>query len=103
MRDSFVNIIMNEMDISGISSKLLSAEELTKKPNNTPTFLTQLVRMLRDQSMVDVIEWTNDGILDVKEPVTLTEKVLPEYFKHSNYSSFQRQLNYFGFKKKTGL
>lgn len=90
------------MDISGISSKLLSAEELTKKPNNTPTFLTQLVRMLRDQSMVDVIEWTNDGILDVKEPVTLTEKVLPEYFKHSNYSSFQRQLNYFGFKKKTG-
>jgi hypothetical protein len=45
--------------------------------------------------------FTDDGgtSFQVKLPIELANTVLPQYFRHSNYSSFQRQLNYFGFRK----
>ena len=33
------------------------------------------------------------------DPKALGNDVLHKYFRHSKYSSFQRQLNYFGFRK----
>ena len=35
----------------------------------------------------------------MKDPTVLGAEVLHKYFRHSKYSSFQRQLNYFGFRK----
>jgi hypothetical protein len=38
----------------------------------------------------------------VKDPHRLAKTVLSKYFRHSKFSSFQRQLNYFGFHKTEG-
>ncbi len=38
----------------------------------------------------------------VHHPGRLEREVLGRYFRHSKYSSFQRQLNYFGFRKIAG-
>lgn len=63
-------------------------------------FLFQLTKMLTDDNK-EFIEWKGGGIL-VHDPPGLEKDILPKYFRHSNYSSFQRQMNYFGFRKIAG-
>ena len=38
----------------------------------------------------------------MNNPPQLAAEILPKYFRHSRFSSFQRQLNNFGFKKIEG-
>jgi len=63
-------------------------------------FLYQLTKMLTDDNS-QVIEWTT-GRICVHDPQKLADTVLHKYFRHSKYASFQRQLNYFGFRKIAG-
>ena len=65
-----------------------------------PEFLYQLTKMLTDDNSA-YIEW-KEGRIFVYDPPGLAENVLHRYFRHSKYASFQRQLNYFGFKKIAG-
>lgn len=63
-------------------------------------FLYQLTKMLTVENK-EVIEWSN-GRIKVHDPPKLAKEVLHKYFRHSKYASFQRQLNYFGFRKLAG-
>ncbi|TDH66310.1 hypothetical protein CCR75_007370 [Bremia lactucae] len=66
-----------------------------------PKFLRSLYDILQyeDQS---ILTWSKDGsyfrIFDTRR---LEISVLPKYFKHGKFASFQRQLNNFGFRKWT--
>ena len=42
------------------------------------------------------------GKIEVHNPHKLESHVLSRYFRHSKFASFQRQLNYFGFRKLAG-
>lgn len=68
--------------------------------NTVPEFLYQLTKMLTDNNR-DIIEWSN-GKIEVHSPRKLETHVLNRYFRHSKFASFQRQLNYFGFRKLAG-
>lgn len=63
-------------------------------------FLYQLIKMLEDDNS-EIIEWA-DGRIKVHHPQRLEAEVLSRYFRHSKFASFQRQLNYFGFRKIAG-
>jgi HSF-type DNA-binding len=44
----------------------------------------------------------DSGRIEVHSPQKLESHVLKKYFRHSKFASFQRQLNYFGFRKLAG-
>lgn len=49
----------------------------------------------------DLVRWSEAGdTLIIQDINTFSDKILPEYFNHCNYSSFIRQLNMYGFRKE---
>ena len=113
------------------SSMSVAAASAAPALNNTsvPEFLYQLTKMLTENNN-DVIEWSHGmfdfshiclikptqpltftlcklfhfvtGRIEVHSPQKLESDVLKKYFRHSKFASFQRQLNYFGFRKLAG-
>ncbi|CAH0476416.1 unnamed protein product [Peronospora belbahrii] len=76
-------------------------EGVKRAKPEAPKFLLLLYEILEVESS-RVIRWSEDGLaLQILDPVTVTEQILPKYFNHTNFHSFQRQLNYFGFRKWT--
>ncbi|KAH8067167.1 sodium/hydrogen exchanger family-like protein [Aureococcus anophagefferens] len=77
-------------------------------------FLEKLVQLIQEEP--ELIQWTKEGApprrylrpqesdpsspgnIIIPDPKEL-EKKLPTYFRHEHYSSFQRQLNNFGYNK----
>ncbi|KAK4946113.1 hypothetical protein LTR28_007900 [Elasticomyces elasticus] len=55
--------------------------------------------MLEDQSIQHLISWSATNESFVMSPSSEFSKVLASYFKHTNISSFVRQLNMYGFHK----
>ncbi|KAG7401613.1 hypothetical protein PHYBOEH_000145 [Phytophthora boehmeriae] len=82
---------------SSDSSASVSGE--TPKRGWVAPFLLHLHQMLRREN-TKIIRWAEDGMaFQILDKEALTNQILPKYFKNKNFSSFQRQLNYFGFRK----
>lgn len=72
-----------------------------KQATCIPTsFLQKIFDMLSNESLSNIVAWDSEGtefvIFSMNE---FAEKVLPIYFKHSNFASFIRQLNMYDFHK----
>lgn len=53
-----------------------------------------------EKSDPEIATWSEAGDNFVVKNVDLfAQEILPQYFKHSNFSSFARQLNFYGFRK----
>jgi heat shock transcription factor 2 len=47
-----------------------------------------------------VCSWSEDGeTFVVKHPKKFEQEIIPQFFKHSKFSSFVRQLNFYAFRK----
>ncbi|KAJ6451234.1 HSF-type DNA-binding-domain-containing protein [Mycena vitilis] len=77
----------------------------TSDPTEPPTdFVKKLYMILEDNQNHDIIAWGPQGDrFTVKNPTELANSVLPRAFKHSNFSSFVRQLNKYDFHKLKSL
>ncbi|KAL9597333.1 MAG: hypothetical protein Q9219_005199 [cf. Caloplaca sp. 3 TL-2023] len=87
---------------NGPISNGLSAAAATssQQPKVVQTaFIHKLYNMLEDSSIQNLISWSNNNESFVMSPSADFSKVLAQYFKHTNISSFVRQLNMYGFHK----
>ncbi|KAK9470502.1 HSF-type DNA-binding-domain-containing protein [Dipodascopsis tothii] len=66
---------------------------------NQTAFVQKLYNMLEDAAIQHLISWTPSNDSFVVSPGEEFSKVLSQYFKHTNVSSFVRQLNMYGFHK----
>lgn len=80
------------------TSTSATSTSFVRSPTSIPEFVYQLMRMLKNEAICNIIQWGPACII-VHNPVRLENELLHLYFRHSNFSSFQRQLNYFGFRK----
>jgi len=69
------------------------------KQHQLPLFLSKTYHMI-DRCDPEIATWSASGDnFVVKNVEKFASNVLPLYFKHSNFSSFARQLNFYGFRK----
>ncbi|KAG0481599.1 hypothetical protein HPP92_012085 [Vanilla planifolia] len=63
-------------------------------------FLTKTYQLVDDPCTNHIVSWGEDATTFVVwRPPEFARDVLPNYFKHNNFSSFVRQLNTYGFRK----
>ncbi|MCL7021715.1 hypothetical protein MKW94_001401 [Papaver nudicaule] len=75
------------------------ATSLSQKSVPAP-FLTKTYELVDDPATDHVISWAEDNTTFVVwRPPEFARDLLPNFFKHNNFSSFVRQLNTYGFRK----
>lgn len=87
------------MMMEGESEKYLLEEYMVRK-SSPPPFLLKTYMLVDDPVTDHVVSWNSDGTgFVVWQPAEFARDLLPTLFKHSNFSSFVRQLNTYGFRK----
>jgi hypothetical protein len=109
-----MTIFLKNLDLSQLRSKtkkkkLATAAAKLYKPKKSRTkalsFPVKLHRMLEaveNEGRQSIVSWNIDGTsFQVHNIERFVTEVLPKHFKQSKYKSFQRQLNFYGFKRVT--
>ena len=83
-------------------SPSLSVTHFHAMKEGSHNFPNQLHTIL-DTEDPDIVCWINDGKgFKVNDQDKFRDFILPKYYRHSKLTSFQRQLNLYGFKKING-
>jgi len=68
------------------------------------SFIRKTYEILEEGKYNQIVSWSDDGnFLVIKNAEDFSQKVLPIFFKHSNFTSFVRQLNMYNFHKKRSM
>lgn len=92
---------ISEFDVGkGYCSNILPQPMGGLNETGPPPFLSKTYDFVEDESTNEIVSWSrgNNSFI-VLDPQRFAINLLPKYFKHSNFSSFVRQLNTYGFRK----
>ncbi|AEO71465.1 uncharacterized protein THITE_2123849 [Thermothielavioides terrestris NRRL 8126] len=89
----------NEQPDNAMPAPATSTVPALHQPKVQTAFIHKLWSMLEDPKIQHLISWTANSDSFVIQPSHEFSRVLAQYFKHTNISSFVRQLNMYGFHK----
>ena len=69
-----------------------------KKKKNRAQFVVKLFDMLNAKRHADIVSWHAGGFV-IWDRARFASTVLPVLFNHQNFSSFERQMNFYSFSK----
>ncbi|GAB4855964.1 hypothetical protein Ancab_024603 [Ancistrocladus abbreviatus] len=82
------------------AQEIVFAQAESPKMSVPAPFLTKTYQLVDDPRTDHIVSWGEDETTFVVwRPPEFARDLLPNYFKHNNFSSFIRQLNTYGFKK----
>ncbi|ELQ32488.1 hypothetical protein OOU_Y34scaffold01119g1, partial [Pyricularia oryzae Y34] len=94
------NQSMGDVSIDDGNVASQSEAELAAEKRQSSKFVYKLFRMVSDPDYQHLISWNRNGTsVMVCNFDEFAKEVLGKHFKHSNFSSFIRQLNMYGFYK----
>ena len=80
--------------LTGIKTRKSSGTKVSK-------FISRLYEMINNTKNIETLTWTDSGsAFAIVNTDSFTINLLKKHFKNKNYSSFVRQLNLYGFRKK---
>lgn len=96
-----MDVLQNDYPATSRKPKTtLNAGTNSGVPGKKSPFVVKLWRMINDPLNASYIHWIDNGTsFQVADREAFMKYVLPQYFKHNNFSSFVRQLNMYGFHK----
>eukprot|EP00429_Kryptoperidinium_foliaceum_P029352 CAMPEP_0176141694 /NCGR_PEP_ID=MMETSP0120_2-20121206/72057_1 /TAXON_ID=160619 /ORGANISM="Kryptoperidinium foliaceum, Strain CCMP 1326" /LENGTH=430 /DNA_ID=CAMNT_0017477847 /DNA_START=465 /DNA_END=1757 /DNA_ORIENTATION=- len=84
---------------AAVSPTATKSSFLLSECTDVPIFLKKTYHMI-DTCDPNVACWSDEGdTFVVKDPVKFEKQIIPQFFKHSKFSSFVRQLNFYAFRK----
>ncbi|KAJ6844201.1 heat stress transcription factor B-4b-like [Iris pallida] len=84
----------------GCVEMVVSSDDSDKPVPVPAPFLTKTYQLVDDPCTDHIVSWGEDDTTFVLwRPPEFAGDLLPNYFKHNNFSSFVRQLNTYGFRK----
>ncbi|CAN4107233.1 unnamed protein product [Withania somnifera] len=92
--------VLEEVQISDHDKSLL--DYVVMRKSSPSPFLLKTYMLVENPATDSVVSWNSDGsAFVIWQPAEFARDLLPTLFKHSNFSSFVRQLNTYGFRKVT--
>ena len=71
-----------------------------KHPNNNNSFPQKLYSIIEIEK--DILCWSKKGTsFKIIDSESFANTIIPKYFRHTKMTSFQRQLNLYGFRRIT--
>lgn len=87
------------VEVATAVTKKKAVKRADQSNQDCPIFLRKTYHMI-DTCDPQVATWSEDGeTFVVKNTDVFEKKIIPQFFKHSKFSSFVRQLNFYGFRK----
>lgn len=95
---SLLNVPFSSYSSTLDNMTMMKKQEAENEKRN-PLFLNKTFAMLKNAPK-NIATWSDDGLsFYIIDQTRFVESVIPQYFKHSNFASFVRQLNFYGFRK----
>lgn len=92
----------SDEDLSDSDQKVVQTTK-SKGIVNVQLFIRKAFAMINECDDA-VAEWTPEGDkFVVKDKEIFASRIIPQYYDHNNYSSFTRQLNFYGFTREQSM